>query len=522
MIDELINAALLGTDKKSLQLSKLPPAVSQALGQLKPRDEEEKLLFAAALTLGYRDAASLPEKYEGPPLKYDFTDSRQEAQPKYEQILSHLSNVDNNLKEALLTLWLEKLNFKNERVSSSAIVPLINLGRTSKKEIKSSIIKAIGQRGAAIFQKIDSFRNLEIDTIDNWSIATNPQRIAFLKNSPDTALPLIITDWDKENIAFKRNILDTISTSVNDNVLSFMYDKLTKEFQSNPKEKKTEKECRFIITKTLILHNHLGLRDKIIEKIRHYIRENKSGILGFAGLKGKTIDLPETSDQFWNADNLNELFALDTKNADPALYPRDPLYWFSQIASMIPIAIWSELLQKDIKACCEYFISDEKFLAKIEGKNISVFKSMLSEMAYNYPQQDFILWLFKKDMASEHHYTRLIDALDKKELCKFIKAEDLFLDHRYLPHWKINYGLWDYDFSKSMLNKIFKHIIKDNQYLLENSIIPVALFANASTLTYLDEQRKELPNNNWGEYWYSRIYKPLHSAINTRQLIYQY
>ncbi|MFM2392082.1 MAG: hypothetical protein RLZZ546_59 [Bacteroidota bacterium] len=522
MIEELINTALIGTDKKPLNVGAFPEAIQHALTQLEIMDEEEKFLKLSALMLLYEDNGHIPPQYKD--LKIDFfKEKRKYTESNFENILLHIAGIEHNLiREQILSKWLDKIMLKDETVSKKSIMTLLKLGAGFRKENKKVILEVIGQRASVLAKKIPDYQGMFQSQITSYSEASNAERLIMIKEKGNILLDEIKNEWDAENIAFKKNVLDELSKHVNTYILDFMQSKLETEFKFYSKEKKTERECRTIITKTLLLHNHKKLRDALLEKLKKYVVEGRSGLMGLVGEKSKSIELPSQPDEFFNAKNMDETFALDIKNPDPALFVTDVLYWFSQLASYISMKEWNELLGKNTKATFEYFGSNEKYLAKIEGKKVPIFERMLSDIALHHPDQEFIFLLMKYNFVHVDHYLDFISHLNKMELLKFIKSEDLFLNHNYLPYWQKEYGDWDFDFSKSLLNKLYKNIIKENQYLNESFVSQASKYLHLQTQSHLEEQSKDLPANNWGEYYNNKVIKPLTQALSIRKEINQY
>jgi hypothetical protein len=444
MKQELINTFLIGTEKKMVDSTVMPDELMHLYGLITKSTQEETLMSIGTLSNLYNRAAMIPYKVDLTAHTQAKLDSQKEANESYESILDKIQTLEDKYKEPILELWIDKLLLKNEIVSKNKLVSFLRMSENANKKIKYKATLAAGDRGQGIVKKISSFQHSIIIANPSWHEATNAERLDIIQNDPLAALDDIAKDWHGEGIVFKKNVIELLADSNDNDTLDFLYSKSQEEFVANSKEKKTAKECRYLISKALIVHNHKGMGSEIKKQFQNYIKKNQGGLLGLIGRGGLQIQLPENEDDFWNKKEMDAMFGIELNNPDPALYKTDIVYWFSQIGGLISAADWSEILEVKKAELIKYFTNDKSFLTTIEGKKICVLNEMMIDIARNYGEPDFAFTLCEDIPIQDADFKIIMRHVPKHDIKKYIESKDLYVDLKHLQllddenNWDIN------------------------------------------------------------------------------------
>src|SRR3954469_766944 len=119
--DQIINTALLGTDKRTLAANELPAelAALAALIQNNTTDKEEQFLQIAALAFNYRQCGVLPLQKEGITVSKAAIEEKSFCSPLAIQTLKDILDSESN---SLLQFWLQLCDSKS-RIVTPELVP---------------------------------------------------------------------------------------------------------------------------------------------------------------------------------------------------------------------------------------------------------------------------------------------------------------------------------------------------------------------------------------------------------------
>jgi hypothetical protein len=521
---EIMSSALLGTDKKPLNIHVLPEYIRSELLALGQDSAESTLLKAAAIHHFYNRSGTLPDKLENTGYS-QILETKQSINTATINVFLRITETGYYEKEYLLRLWLDKVIGQNKIVAPDIILSLINLGIGLSKNTRKKIMDILGERAKAILPLKPDFKAKELQSniTDQWKEGSPDERRTFIAElrTKDVAqsLSLITMDWPTETIVFKRTIIEILSEQTQPTEFSFLTSLYENEFVAKPKEKKTEIECRALLAKVLLKDVSSSLYKTSVNQIKTYIvQAKKSGIMGLlTGGKDTVIQLPTVSDTFFNVENMVRLYGIDPKNPDPALYKTDVLYWFSELLSILPMDVWMTLLAKSKEETFEYLVSHNEFKAKIEGKDVPVFLSSLSENVKYYRDQELLQMVLKFDTSQQKY--ELLPYCDTKFFEEYVIKEKLFLDAQAIIHHPANYEDWSPYFSVKMAEATYKSLVVDKKHYYDKINHFMAKHLHISTLNRLEEMYQSAASDHFKDYWIKNVYQPVKTSIEIKTSI---
>ncbi len=524
---EIMSSALLGTDKRPLDISILPEDVKLELSQIGPQSPENTLLKAAAIHHFYNQSGTEAAKLKSDVAIIKIEESKSYIKRNYINIYHRITETGYYEKEYLLNLWLDKVIGQNSIAAPEIILSIINLGTGLSKSTRKKILTILGERAKAILPLKPDFKTKElmVGGIDQWKEGSPEERrsiITDLREKDATkAINLIKEDWATETIVFKRTIIDLLSEQTHPIELAFLKSLYESEFAAKPKEKKTEIECRALLAKSLLKDVNSILYQTTLHHLKMYAgQEKKSGIIGLlTGSKERVIQVPIVVDTFFNGENMLYMYGIDPKNPDAALYKTDMIYWFSELLTILPLSTLMSILSKSKEEVLEYLVSHDDFKAKIEGKEVSVLLNALSENVKNNRDQELLDFILKFDTNQQKYL--LLQYSESTFYEAYVIKEKLFLDAQVITHHPATNEDWSPYFSTKMLEATYKSLVVDKKHYYDKINLLMAKHLHVSSLSRLEDMYQSAVSDHYKEYWISHVYKPAKTSIEIKSSISQ-
>jgi hypothetical protein len=525
MWQQLLEIALLGTEKKPLDITVLPPDIGEFLTTRHHDDPEAKFLEAAALGYYYRAAGKMPEKFTG---EWDDTvieESRDLAPSSLQDIFSKLETVDYHLRENLLNLWLDVLIEKQYIISPELITKLLSAGNNFSHQTKSKIIQVIGNKGAWVLSYSNELNYKQPVAQDHvWLEGNTSDRknlfAAWRKSDPSQSIQMLRSTWQEESVVTKKAFLEIIRDSATLSDLSFAEELYENEFKYQPREKKTEKDCRKILADILLKHSETKLFTATAATLVNYLgKSRKKGIVGLVtGKEQTTFMLPETADDgFWNVQTMEQVYGFETKNYDIAIYANVNQLWLALLLEVLPMNFWTGQFDgghEDVLAC---FLDHGKFQTTINGNAVPVFLGSFYNNARFHQDTELASLLVKRVTA--HASIPLLKYLRQEDYESYVKKNNYYADYDVLLNGPFDHHhSWSLTFSRQLLSHVYEQAIQNNQASLMTGKV-IAQFIHRGVYPDVIQHNNRAKDHVNYNTWNKNIFEPVHSALEIRALI---
>jgi hypothetical protein len=322
--DQIINTALLGTDKRTLAASDLPPelAAAAALVQNNTTDKEEQFLQIAALAFNYRQCGVLPLQKEGITVSKAAVEEKQYGSPLAIQTLKDILESESN---SLLQFWLQQCDAKGRIVTPELVPALLTIGIQQKK-LQNLIVSCCGRRGDWLSRFNPEWNfSTAASNEELWQTGSPEQRKAVLeqlrKEDPAMARNWIQQTWAQEDAGTKVEWLMILAINIGEDDIEFL-ESLAKE-----KSKKVKDVALWLLKQ---------IPDSpIVQQYQQVLQ--KTITLGKNGLQ---IRLPAGLDE-----NLFKTTGLDKLSNNKDL--TDEEYIIYQLVQAVPPTFWETRLNSE-------------------------------------------------------------------------------------------------------------------------------------------------------------------------------
>lgn len=524
MWQHLIEIALLGTEKKALNTEVFPPEIQASLGK-SHADPEQTYLEAAALCCLYLEAGKCPPQIKGEIDETIVEETLDYAPAHFSEIFKQLDNAHYRFKEKLCNLWLDAIIRKNLIVSPDIIIDLLGLGNSFSEITRTKILKVIGNKGNWILSLQSAFQyNQPLRDELVWAEGSSSERknllLKFLRINGGEAIELLKTTWEQEPLVNKRIYLDLIKDFRTPEVIAFAQHLNECEFAFNPKEKKTEKECRSIVAEILLGSKETILHQSTINKLTLYFSsEKKKSFLGLV-LKGQTeYQLPEESDaEFWNAANMEQTYGFEGKNYDISKFNNINQFWLSSFIEAIPARDWLSGALSNYNDFLTCFLDNEKFKIKVKGKDQPVFLPAIMQNAQKFSDNELALSLLNRLPATEA--IPLLQHLKPEEFELFIRKNKYYADSEILQSGPYSVEeSWSSSFSAYILSSIFDLAMQASNTNLNSLGLVMAQYLHTDAYDTLQKYQDKANGSTFYYQWNTSIYEPVNSVLQIRKLI---
>lgn len=528
MWQHLIETALLGTGKNSLNPERLVDEINHCSGQATD-DKEEEFLKKAVLTHFYLEAGKCPSKLKSEPDLAVVDEVHEIAPDRLIGTYASIENLNQKLKEKLLNSWLDVLIAKRLIVSPEMVLKLLEWGNSLPKETKLKITNVIGNKGMMVLPMYAGFKSVRSANSEQiWLEGATPERKELLGNllqkQPDKAIALLQSTWEQESVTNKRIFLELLGDNVCEATIQFAATLYSNEFAYREKEKKTEKECRRILAAMLLSSDTSELYQFTKGKLLSYVmKEKRSGLLKILSSKSNTnYQLPENEDdRFWNGLTMDQYYGLEVQHYDIAKFHTIVQYWFSELLMLVPAKIWLNEAFESHTELMNCLLFKDAFKIKIDGNPIPVFFKALFQNAVSFGDNELSLAMIPRIPATIA--IPLLKNLSPAQFEQYVQKNNFFGDEGVLSNGPFSLDKnWSVAFAENVLRKILEIATQSQYSNLSLLAEVVAQFAPIEIQTTLAHLEGKATNSNFYSHWKTNFYDRVTQTLEIRKSIKHY
>ena len=427
--DNIIQTAMLGTDKKQLAATSVTEDLSDiftAISSNPANDKEAQFLQMTAAVFNYRQSGAKPLQDETVTIEKAAAETLPYCSTKAQQLLSQIFDEDSN---SLLKIWLELCAAK-QHIVPPVLLPVLLGKALASKAIRSRAISCGGNRALWLkqFNKAWDFSApVTADTEDLWDSGTTEQRCRVLiqkrNTEPAIALEWLQQTWPKENANTKAELLKNLAENLSQTDLPWL------ETLTADKSQKVKDVARDLL-KSLPGSSVVTLYQQVLQQA---IVLNKAD-------KNIEIRLPENVDE--------TIFKTGIEKLSSQKRFTDERYIIYQLLSFTPLSFMEQHLDADPKTIIGYFQKDDAN------------KKFLEAFAESVMQFKDHRWALALMENSDAVYTAIIPFLpaEKQEpycISCFASNEEMIIEfaNKQTTEW-----------SMELAENIFSYIVKNPYY----------------------------------------------------------
>ncbi|MDJ1482419.1 DUF5691 domain-containing protein [Cytophagaceae bacterium YF14B1] len=433
--NDLVNTALLGTDKQTFDENLLPETIKNSLSQVDKKDKEALFYKAAALASFFKKAGNMPEKLEvtaGLPAE---TEVLSYAPTPVISLLRKIFSYDSG-NYALVEKWLDEAIRKSWIITPDLLLVILNLGLDKKyKHLQPKIRQIAGKRGLWMTQFNSEWNYLkETDYLLLWEEGKAAERKIALeeirKNNPAQARELLEKSWEQETAKTKLELIAVLKNQLSSDDEPFLQQVFDEIQTVRQKKKDATPDLLKQVVELLLSLPESKLSQEIWEKVKRYVYKTKDKkLLGLVSAENIAVVIPEKGDDFLCKETMWERLGILEESHNKNVYV-DVEGWLYEIISRISPQLWEQHLSASPVQIMEAFNKGDGFTKKkdkAKEDTIALYTVALAQAAYYHNNTTWARsWLeYYKDVYTiqQTHVSYLLGYLSDAEL------EEFYLKH---------------------------------------------------------------------------------------------
>lgn len=508
--DVLRDIALVGTQKRR---SSLPPTSG---------GRTNESLFLDQLTKAYfsRKAGKTLPKYGSNLDLPDINETCQYIDLHLYQAFGSILLCQDPERTLLFHHWVRLAERANMIAQPDILVDIIKLGNRANRNKKQRIKKVLGKRGELLLQSTTRYK-YNVDMVDEvWTLGKSKDRQDYLHRTvqvdPQLALSQIKSSWQTEGIRTKKWILQTLGTKPSPVYKDFLLSLYQEDYAYREAEKKTETECRYLVSRMLI---HLGdnpAHGLACNHLAAMLSTQSRGLLGRLKSAPKyKIDF--TKAQSISLSDINEAFGLSATNLDPAIHATDHHHYVSFLVENLPTASWCEIMEMNLDQWVDYILYDDQFVIKLAGEDTSIYRSQIVGKTLVYKDSGLVyklLSMSKSDLS-------LLTSLDMQQYESFVVANNMFRSIEAISHAPGTEEIetWSKGFSLKALEAAFDTLMSGGHFPTRPYVSSLAIHLSPDVLDQLEEYHHRASNSSKFLTWEKHLYLPLRDSLTSKKHI---
>ena len=344
--NQIVTAAMMGTDKSPLSAAGLPDELSGAAGMIidnKSISKEEQFLQLAALLMNFRQSgvSALPDP--GIAAEVAPVETLSWCSIQAMQVLKDIVGED---LDTLIHYWLIRCAEKQQLIHPSLIPAMLEQALYNKKW-QPLVAACCGKRGEWLSRFNPAWKFSANQTVDDaWQTGTPEQRKQVLReqraSNPQQAITMLQAIWPQEDAGTKQGFLELLDENISETDLPFL------ELQFTEKSKKVKAEAvrlMLLVPSSSIIKKYENTLKKLV------ILQKEKTLLGMSS-RLKLQYAPTDSIK----QEITEL-ALESKCGQPGYSNEEWVYY--QLVKAVQPAFWEQYLQQPGEKIIELFQADE-------------------------------------------------------------------------------------------------------------------------------------------------------------------
>lgn len=377
--NNIINAAMIGTDKKMIGANDLPADLDEAVTQIQGNesiDKEEKFLQITSLVFNYRQAGVMPLSKETVTLSQCPAEEKMYCSTAAMQVLKDIQSEESI---PLLKFWLQQCEAKN-KIAEPGVIPSLLSEGIQQKKLQALMASCCGKRGEWLSRFNESWNFSQNQTAEQlWQTGTPEQRRSIFKDTresdPALAREWLIQTWPQEDANTKTAFLEMFSINISEADTSFL------ESLATEKSKKVKEEATGLL-KRIPSSAVVQLYQQVLQQSVELKKEK--ALLGLSSKLVLKFQLPAVIDESIYKTGIDKL----SNNKDFT----DEAFIICQLIQSVPPGFFEKQLGTDAKTIIELFQKDatgKKMMAalvvattKFKDANWAIYLMQYSDVFY--------------------------------------------------------------------------------------------------------------------------------------------
>ncbi|MCU0437414.1 MAG: DUF5691 domain-containing protein [Raineya sp.] len=514
--EEIINTALLGTQKKELNTQSLPKSIQDITSKLNKTEKEAFFFQSMALLNQYYKGGNLEVMTDLPQIRVAEEETQAYISDARLQVFKKLIDLD----VIRFHFWYKFLDLciaEKQIIPPKYLVRLLNLGVKSKSpSMLQRILLVVGNRGKWLIEFNKHWQNAYHKESE---ISFYNQLVPIRKENPAKAREMLQESWDKFNTQERNLHLSILDEGLGKDDEAFLVNVIEQINQKKLTTNAQLQELRKTATTMLLRIPTSVLSVEIWDKFKKYIVVDKGNI---------SLKLPKKPDDFFCKEVMWERLGLLEQSYSTTWY-NDVECWAYVLLHCTPLENVEKHVGLDKKEILHQFNTNETLVRTVKKQTMALYTRAISYSAWNFRDEAWAkAWIeYFKDIykIQENYISNLFYLHSPTEIeeiyMKYIKLNgaDSYAFREVLKEhsskWK-----WSEKFSVYVLENLLevltsdRYQVKDILNFLESTMHRIDINAFGKIPSELTNQ-----TDNWRINNYTQSYRDFMQIKDLYELI---
>jgi hypothetical protein len=467
--EDIVNKALLGSEKTSLQVTDIPELITQEFDLAASGNNEDDFLRFTSLVYQFRQSGTSPLDFNAIAAAEAAAETKQYCPAQATDMLKIILEED---LPQLLQLWLDVCASRGEVVSPEMIPVLLDVTQQTR-ELSKTIIEVTGNRGIwlSTMNPQWNFNSPAEDPKVVWDNGTPAQRKEVLQDlriaNAEEGRKLLESTWATEGANEKVAFLGILKTNLSANDLPWLESLKEKGQKVNNAILELLKQ----IPESAIVRSYRNILSEAVG-----IKTGKA----LLGVITKTVLVIDES-----ASIPDSIFKTGIEKLSSDKKVSDHAYILVQLISSVPPEFWNQHLSKSTSEIIELIQKEKQTafylpaiaMAAIRFNDIEWIKSILDTADKDIIRSSVVLLMQALPDEDQDHYA-----------LKFMKESP----HEIIGVMAASDKEWSMELAKAILTETAKEVYSYNRafYRPVIGLIPVGILNILDSFTPNEEQKK--------------------------------
>ncbi|MFD1001968.1 DUF5691 domain-containing protein [Ohtaekwangia kribbensis] len=467
--EDIVNKALLGSEKASLRVADIPASIAQEYDLVASGNHEEDFLRFTSLVYQFRQGGAHPLDFNAVKSVEAAVETKQYCSTQANDTLKII--LDEELPQ-LLYLWLQTCASRQEVVSPEMIPALLDIA-LRKKELRKVIVEVTGNRGLwlATINPPWNFSLPAEDAKTVWDTGTPEQRKEVLRElriaNPEEGRNILESTWTTEGANEKVSFLDILKINLSKSDLPWL-ESLKEKGQ---KVNNASLELLKLIPESAVVQNYRNILSEAVG-----IKTGKA----LLGMINKTMLQVDESVAVPDA-----VFKTGIEKLSSDKNVTDSKYILAQLISAVPPSFWNQHLSHSTPEIIELVQKE---------KNTAFYLPAIAMAAIRFKDQEWIKYILDKadrDIIRSSVVSMIgaLPAVDRDRYAlKFLKDSP----HDIIGLMANSDVEWSMELAKAILAQTAHEVYSYNRtfYRPVMALIPVGILDILDSFIPNDENKK--------------------------------
>lgn len=392
--NSLMDSALIGTDKKGLEISVILPAIADVLTG---DTASQRLLDAASLTHFYSKGAvqALTAPINS---AIEISETQPVTTAEQQALLQDILFVEYDWAADLLARWIDRVAVQGYRVNPVQLTRLLQRAEQGQLTIAKEQLPVLGTIGKYVAQRFGLMHADVFLSEGEYLLQASPAEMKnylyrLRKQDRGAFVNCLHQHWGLFSLNDQLDWTRLMRDMPSEAEIAFARQLWENDFPPKAKETANYTRIRTCLAAMLLSQRTASFYRETLEALQQYCAKQPKGFFSKLLKSGpeKSIAIPAAEDTFLNETVFHERFGLLVDNPIKQVTEERLQAYFRHLVAILPFQTWATLLECTSEQAFSYFKADPAWQRLSGGQNVWELADAFQEISAFTDDETFLL-----------------------------------------------------------------------------------------------------------------------------------